>query len=164
MPLRSWSLAAALALTAAPAAAAPTPQPHAATDSDAVDRAAGALAERLVAPCCWRESLRGHPSPLADDLRREIRDRLAAGEPAERIEQDLITRFGPRIRAFSPDWDPRSTAGVIWFSVATASLALVVLWTRRQRRQVLPLGSGTAGPHDARLERLLDDALDRDAS
>jgi cytochrome c-type biogenesis protein CcmH len=156
----AWCLAAVLALGAAPAVAAvPSAVPGPAPAS--VEGAADSLAERLVAPCCWRESLRSHPSPLADALRLELRTRLAAGESAAHIEQDLVVRYGPRIRAFSPDWDPRKTAGILLFVVATASLVMVVAWTRRQRAHAALVVTPAAAPADPRLEELLDDELAR---
>lgn len=123
-----------------------------------VDREASALSERLVSPCCWRETLSSHASPLADQLRAEIRERLGAGEDAAAIESDLVARYGPRVRALPRDWDPRPVMGGIALAVAAGILVLFVRWTARRRRKA---AAATAAPAtaDARLEDVLDDEL-----
>jgi cytochrome c-type biogenesis protein CcmH len=66
-----------------------------------------ALEERVLAPCCWRQSLRDHESELASSLRAEISARLRAEESASAIEDDLVRRYGERIRALPAESDPR---------------------------------------------------------
>ena len=57
------------------------------------------LEERLMAPCCWQQTLDVHASPLATELRAEIKQRLVRGESVETIETDLVGRYGERMRA-----------------------------------------------------------------
>ena len=83
-----------LAAVATPAAADQTTEATAAT--------AHQLETRLIAPCCWRETLDIHQSPIADELRREIRQRLTAGESAEQVEAALVSRYGTKLRANLP--------------------------------------------------------------
>ncbi len=45
--------------------------------------------EHLLAPCCWNQTLDIHESPLATELRSEIRRRVDEGEAAQAIEDDL---------------------------------------------------------------------------
>ena len=71
------------------------------------------LEKRLLAPCCWRETLATHESPTANKLRREIRTRIAEGESASAIETDLVRRHGPGLRAALPD-----NLGYILFGLA----------------------------------------------
>ena len=63
------------------------------------DHAANGLIERLRAPCCWQQTLDVHASPIAAELRAEIRTRVAAGEDVPTIEADLVQRYGERVRA-----------------------------------------------------------------
>lgn len=153
MPLRAWivGLVVLLAASASPAAASPS--------AASVERAANELSERLVSPCCWRESLRSHPSPLADELRREIRTRLAAGERAGAIEAELVARYGPRIRAFSAGWDPRGTVGAVFLVALAGILGGFVWWARRRRASVAPVAAASTPAPDPRLEDALDDEL-----
>jgi cytochrome c-type biogenesis protein CcmH len=95
-----------------------------------------ALEQRLMAPCCWVQTLDVHESPVAQDLRTEIHRRLGAGEPAAQIEADLVSRYGDRIRAMPPGNPLAKTASVVAFGVAVAAILLVLLmkrWIRRQR-------------------------------
>lgn len=63
---------------------------------------ARALEMRLLAPCCWNQTLDIHDSDLARSLHREIVDRLTRAESAEIIEGDIVARYGERIRAVPP--------------------------------------------------------------
>lgn len=51
----------------------------------------------FIAPCCWRESLLTHQSPKADELRAEIRQRIAEGWPDSKIEASLVEQHSRRI-------------------------------------------------------------------
>src|ERR1700690_4185349 len=73
------------------------------------------LEGRLLAPCCWAQTLDIHGSDIATSLRREIRTRLKAGESADAIEASLVARYGEKMRAV-PDRVPLDTMGGIgWF-------------------------------------------------
>lgn len=69
-----------------------------ATAAFAAEDAADLLG-RLRAPCCWKQTLDVHASPLADELREEIKRRVGAGESVAAIEADLVVRYTDRIRA-----------------------------------------------------------------
>ncbi len=120
------------------------------------------LEGRLLAPCCWRQTLDAHDSPLARGLRREIRARLRAGELPEAIEGELAGRFGERVRAVPKGRDPRD--GVALFAGAAALLALagVARTLGRWRRAGRLAGVARAafrppddGAYDARLDEEL---------
>jgi cytochrome c-type biogenesis protein CcmH len=125
------------------------------------------LQSRLVAPCCWTQTLDNHESPLARSLRDEITLRLGRGEDPATIEADLIARHGPRIRAAGDDVDLDL---VPWVGAGAALVALLVgtllglRWVRRGRA-LGPSGAAAAAPTpaaaDDRLEQQLDDELDR---
>jgi cytochrome c-type biogenesis protein CcmH/NrfF len=84
------------------------------------------LGDRLLAPCCWREPLRAHPSELAEQLRSEIRRRLADGEAVGRIEADFVSRYGERIRALPEGSDPRWM--ILFASAALSTTGLLALF------------------------------------
>jgi cytochrome c-type biogenesis protein CcmH len=130
----------------------------------AQSRAAHALEERLVAPCCWSDTLATHDSPLAVELRGEIEARLSAGEPAAAIEADLVGRYGARIRNTPPE-----LRGVPWL-IAGASLLTIAFiawvalrWKRGSKRppeRAHERGAEQERGLDARIDAELD-ALDR---
>lgn len=65
------------------------------------------LQGRLLAPCCWVQTLDVHESELATALRKEIDLRVSRGETSEAIEDDLAARHGERIRVVPKGKDPR---------------------------------------------------------
>ncbi|MET0284536.1 MAG: cytochrome c-type biogenesis protein CcmH [Polyangiales bacterium] len=123
---------------------------------------------RLLAPCCWNQTLDIHDSALATQLRIEIAERVARGEQALTIEDDLAERFGPRIRAVPRARDPRQSMALL--VAATLTLVLISLFTlafrwTRQRAASRELHGDDAllaeelrAEYDARLERELSRA------
>jgi cytochrome c-type biogenesis protein CcmH len=114
------------------------------------------LEERLLAPCCWKQPLSDHESETATRLRLEIESRVAAGEPADAIEADLVQRYGDRIRALPAGADPRWMIGVAATIAALLGLAWVAIVGRRRVRH--PAQTATPGdPDDPYLDRLDDE-------
>ncbi len=60
---------------------------------------ANALEGRLMAPCCWVQTIDIHDSPIALSMRHEIRRRLRNGESPEVIQASFVERYGPKIMA-----------------------------------------------------------------
>jgi cytochrome c-type biogenesis protein CcmH len=133
--------------------------------------ALGALAEhsieprelygRLIAPCCWNQTLDIHDSELATQLRVEIAERLARREPELSIEDDLARRFGERIRAVPRAQDPRQSmalavTGTMVFVLA-GLLLLALRWTRKRAIQGEEslLAEELRSEYEARLDREL---------
>jgi cytochrome c-type biogenesis protein CcmH len=112
---------------------------------------------RLIAPCCWNQTLDIHDSELATQLRGEISERLARGESSLSIEDDIASRFGERVRAVPRASDPRQSMALsIALAMVAALLSLFGLafrWTRR-RVHAVELGA-ERDEYDARLDREL---------
>jgi cytochrome c-type biogenesis protein CcmH len=101
--LGSWRLAAVAAIVVllvvvavgrqAFAAAAPvaTPEAH-----------AYAIGERLACPICEGLSVADSPSALAQQMRAEITDQIAAGQSDAQIQQYFVARYGPAILLTPP--------------------------------------------------------------
>jgi cytochrome c-type biogenesis protein CcmH len=145
-----------LTLAASVASAAPHP-------------AARAVEGRLVAPCCWIQTLDVHESPLADELRLEISTRLERGDTSEAIEDDLAARYGERIRAVPRGGDARNyiPAGV-GIGLLLAGLALAALlrrWRRGGQSARVPGETRATQPaaadaYDTRIDAVLADMRD----
>jgi cytochrome c-type biogenesis protein CcmH len=114
------------------------------------------LETHLMAPCCWRQTLADHESPLANELRGEIKGRLAAGEGAAVIEADLVQRYGDRLHALEGSTgDPRILiGGVTAVAVVLGLGALALLARRRTTTRAEPV---TTEPDE--LAMRLDDEL-----
>ncbi len=95
------------------------------------------LFRSFVAPCCWRENLLTHQSPKADEMRADIRRRIALGHDDGQIKQALLTQYSRRILA-----TPDGSAGhwLTWTPVAAcaAGLAALGLILNRLRTQRPP--------------------------
>jgi cytochrome c-type biogenesis protein CcmH len=119
------------------------------------------LLGRLVAPCCWNQTLDVHSGSTPDQLRAEIRTRLLAGEDPAAIEADFIARYGERVRA-SSDSASLGSAGFVVMSLAVlAGLGLVYAvrrWLRTARAARVEEAAGATDTSDA-LDARLDDEL-----
>jgi cytochrome c-type biogenesis protein CcmH len=123
------------------------------TESDPVAAArAVQLANELRCLVCQNQSIAESNAELAVDLRRQIRDQIAAGRSDDEIVDFMVTRYGDFV-LYRPPF--RATTLLLW--VGPLLLVLAGFWTLaralRVRRQVQapPL---TAEERD-RAERLL---------
>lgn len=141
-----------LLLAAAPAnAASPNEAP--------ADSGATALETRLLAPCCWTQTLDYHESELSTSLRAEIRRRLRAGEAAEAIEDDFVARYGERVRAVPKGADTRGAIPVISAVASLLGAAGLFTWMRRRTQRTPPPVAPPAGRDE--YDEHLDDELRR---
>ncbi|MFO0624124.1 MAG: cytochrome c-type biogenesis protein CcmH [Polyangiales bacterium] len=150
-----WLILAASLVTLAPSALAQAPGETMEVPGER------AIQGRLIAPCCWNQTLDSHESPLADQLRAEIRTRLRGGETPAAIEADIVSRYGERVRAVPRD---RDTRGNVPLLVGAAMLASVVLLARLAvrwvRRGNAPAEAPSPTPAEARARDDYDARVD----
>jgi cytochrome c-type biogenesis protein CcmH len=136
-------------------AAAPTPA--------AYEAEARRLEAALIAPCCWRQQVSVHSSPAADQIRTEIRTRLAAGEAPALILASYEERYGTAILAEPPARGSNWILYLVPPIVLVASGGLLVFVVRRFSRTspgALPARPGEAEPPgDERIRQALEDEL-----
>ena len=128
---------------------------------------ARALEGRLLAPCCWIQTLDVHESELATSLRAEIAQRLGRGESGEAIEDDLAARYGERIRAVPRGRDPRSTVPLVVGAAMLLSLVGLVMLVRRWTKRAADPTAATdtaapTGKHDEYDDRIEDERAQLD--
>lgn len=102
------------------------------------------LEGRLLAPCCWdtsRQTLDIHGSPIALQLRREIRARLKHGEAPDAIEADLVARYGEKILAVPPGNPLRHVGTFLTVGLIAAGVGAALVLARWKRR-----AEGTESP------------------
>jgi len=168
-----WLLAGALTLAPALALAADAehvehvPASEAGEDLQEYVPGATRLEGRIMAPCCWNQTIDIHGSEPAYELRREIRKRLKAGESSDTIEASLVQRFGPKILAV-PDSSPLGgLATLLSIGFAGAGVAgyfMLRRWSRAgadtsAKKKKAEDAVGGASKRDA-----LDERLDRELS
>ena len=119
---------------------------------------ASELEQRLLAPCCWTQTLDVHDSELASALRKEIRLRLERGEVAAAIEGDFARRFGERVRAVPKGRDPRTTVPTVVGLLMLSTFFALFMMVRRGRARAAVRGaepqhaeSAEADAYDAEL-------------
>jgi cytochrome c-type biogenesis protein CcmH len=171
----SWLLAGALAALPALAIAADVehvehvPASEAGEDLEGYVAGASRLEGRIMAPCCWTQTIDIHGSEPAYELRREIRKRLKAGESADAIEASFVQRYGQRILAV-PDSSPlgglATGLAVAFGGAGVAGYLMLKRWSRAGR------ASGAARDQkkaekatvSSAKDAALDERLDRELS
>jgi cytochrome c-type biogenesis protein CcmH/NrfF len=111
----------------------------------ALDVQAKAIESALIAPCCFRQQVSVHSSPAADEVRRDVRARLAAGETPAEILDAYVARYGKRILAEPPAEGFGAALQLAPFVMAFAGIGLLAFIVRRLTRAVPAIA--TAGGH-----------------
>lgn len=92
-----------------------------------------ALQEKLIAPCCWSESVAMHRSEVAAEMRAEIARMVNEGRSDREILDFYKAKYGTRI-LMEPEGGLRVWAYTIPIVVSVLGLGLVVLLIRRMVR------------------------------
>lgn len=129
---------------------------------DALDMRLKSLENELRCLVCQNQTLADSNAPLAEDLRREVRDLATGGKTDAEIRTYLVARYGDFVLYKPP---VKSTTYVLWFGpfllLAGGAIAWWVLIRRRSRASVdaqTPAAASTAGADAvARARALLDD-------
>jgi cytochrome c-type biogenesis protein CcmH len=121
----------------------------------------------LLAPCCWRtngaQTLDVHGSPVASELRKEIRTRIKQGETPEAVEADLVGRYGAKILAVPPDSPLPRMGPILAIGLAGAgalAIGMIARWRRRSKESPPATAEpqpGAADEWDRRLDAELED-------
>ena len=128
-----------------------------------LERDARAIDEALIAPCCFTQQVSVHQSPAAEEVRRDVRERLRAGQTREQILEAYVARYGPRILAQPPAKGIARSLYVLPVLLLVVSGGVVILAIRRfTRRPASPLESTTPVHANAEVARLDDELRDLD--
>ena len=138
-----------LALVAAPAAL--TPQQHA-----EIRR----VEDRLLAPCCYSQSVAEHMSPVAEQMRQEITEMVAAGESEPAIINHYKTMYGERILII-----PSGETGRILFTLPALGVvlgaALLFLFLRGALKRKVNAAAASANAAPDRSRQVFREQFDR---
>ena len=129
---------------------------------DALDTRLKSLENELRCLVCQNQTLAESNAPLAEDLRKEVRDLATGGRSDDEIRAYLVARYGDFVLYRPP---VKSTTYVLWFGPFVLLVAGAVVWWRLSRRRsratgdaATPTESSTTGTDVvARARALLDD-------
>ena len=120
---------------------------------------ASAIEGRLMAPCCWTQTIDIHDSPIALSMRHEIRRRLRNGESPEVIQQSMVDRYGPKILAVQEGSQLKNVfigLSVVMGGAGVAAAMMIGRWRKQSGSTPKPkLTDGKAAERDE-----WDDKLD----
>lgn len=161
--MRSHSISLAAGLLVLLAHAAPA-------RADDLERRAKAVEKQIIAPCCFKGTLDDHPSPLADQLRKEIRERLKQGQGQADILGEIKRRYGQQALAEPPrgKFSGFVLYGLPFGLAALLLLGLTVLATRgrgpdQAAPSALPENAGLPPELERRIDSLIDAETTRQA-
>ncbi len=140
---------------AEPAAAPDRPLPDAAQEARAQD-----LFEDIRCVVCQHESIADSPAGIAADMRRLVRDEVAAGRSDAEIEAGLVRRYGDYV-LFRPPFNAGTL--MLWlgpFLVVVIAGAVLLTTLRRRPAEAAPLSPA----EETELEKRLAERPDLDAS
>jgi cytochrome c-type biogenesis protein CcmH len=126
-----------------------------------VEREARALEAMLIAPCCFSQQVSVHQSGAADEVRQDVRLRLARGETREQIVQAYVDQYGKRILAQPPAEGFDRALYVLPPLLLLGSAAMVIWLVRRFSSRAVavaePARAVPAGDYDQKLDDELRD-------
>jgi cytochrome c-type biogenesis protein CcmH len=123
------------------------------------EREAKALEGMLIAPCCFTQQVSVHQSPAAEEARRDIRARLAAGETRQQILDAYVRQYGRHVLAEPPAEGFDRTLYVLPVVGLLASAALLTLIVRRFAARERPAEPAILPDADAAARTRLEDEL-----
>ncbi|MEX2662335.1 MAG: cytochrome c-type biogenesis protein CcmH [Vicinamibacterales bacterium] len=127
-----------------------------------IEQRARELETMLIAPCCFSQQVSVHNSPAADDVRKDIRTRLAAGETREHILDAYVAQYGARILSEPPAEGMTRVLYILPPLAFVLTAALVVVKVRRSTAPhagEAPVAHAAPSPADERHRAQLDDEL-----
>ena len=137
---RWWLAVLAVLLLSGPVLA---QEPAAPPDQALTSPTQEARAQRLfsVVRCvvCQHESIADSPAGIAGDMRRLIREEIAAGATDQAVRDDLVRRYGDYV-LFTPP--VRLGTWLLWFGpglLVFAGIAALVVFGRRKPQETEPL-------------------------
>ena len=127
------------------------------TEKDTVAAArAVKLSEKLRCLVCQNQSIADSNAELAQDLRRQIHEQIAAGKSDEQIADYMVARYGDFVLYEPP---VKATTMLLWAGPALLVIAgLVVLVRIVRARRVQPEAAPLSAEERERAKRLLASA------
>lgn len=117
------------------------------------------IEDNLIAPCCWSTPVSQHYSPVADEIRTEVRAMLAEGKSRDEILNHYVAQYGERILA-SPRAEGFNILAYVlpWAALIMGAWLLIVLIKKLRSPSPVPGPAKTPDAHYAsRIEKELNE-------
>ena len=121
---------------------------------EALDTRLKALENELRCLVCQNQTLADSNAPLAEDLRREVRELATGGKSDDEIRAYLVARYGDFVLYKPP---VKSTTYVLWFAPFLLLVGGASAWWMLVRRRARVRANAESPPSDAAARALLDD-------
>ena len=126
---------------------------------EALDTRLKSLENELRCLVCQNQTLADSNAPLAEDLRKEVRDLATGGKSDDEIRAYLVARYGDFVLYRPP---VKSTTYLLWFGpFMLLAGGIATWWVLVRRRARVRANSGapppSAGESTAAARALLDD-------
>jgi cytochrome c-type biogenesis protein CcmH len=125
-----------------------------ASADEALDTRLKALENELRCLVCQNQTLADSNAPLAEDLRREVRELATGGKSDDEIRAYLVARYGDFVLYNPP---VKSTTYVLWFAPFLLLVSGAAAWWVLVRRRARVRANAESPPSDAAARALLDD-------
>jgi cytochrome c-type biogenesis protein CcmH len=128
-------------------------------DNPQVEARLKTLAVELRCLVCQNQTLADSNAPLAEDLRREVREMITKGMSDREIIDFLVQRYGDFV-LYRPPW--KATTTLLWlgpFLLLIAGATALVLALRRRQKKLADVTLSEA-EHN-RVEQLLSEGANR---
>lgn len=121
------------------------------------------LEGKLIAPCCWVQTVDQHQSEAADQVKAQIRMLVAQGKGEDEVLDSFVAQYGEKILA-----SPRARGfnaivyvlPVVAFLIAAGVVAVLVLrWRRRPAMEASVAAVAPVSATDEALKARLEDEL-----
>lgn len=143
--------------TAGLIAAEPIPPPDRPLPDAAQEARAQRLFDDIRCVVCQHEAIADSPAGIASDMRRLVREQIAAGRTDDQIHADLVGRYGDFV-LFRPPM--RAGTWLLWFGPFAALIAVAgLLFAFARRRRAEP--EALSADEESRLADILAGADDR---
>lgn len=121
------------------------------------------LEGKLIAPCCWVQTVDQHQSEASDQVKAQIRMLVAQGPGEDEILDSFVAQYGEKILA-----SPRARGfnaivyvlPLVAFLVAAGAVTILVMrWRRRPAPEASAVAAAPGSTADEALRTRLEDEL-----
>jgi len=124
-----------------------------------LEREARVIDTMLMSPCCYGQTVSVHPSAAAQEVKADVRRRLAAGQTRQQILNAYVAQYGKRILAEPPAEGFGLLLYAMPLAIFVASIGLITVLIRRLTRRGPITASSAASDTRSDLDERLDDEL-----